>query len=74
VFITLIYVMFQASSLAANIWLSQWTDDPTLANISMAGTPEYNDLNAMYLGVYGGLGACQGSEIYYTIIFVCLFE
>ncbi|XP_070201297.1 multidrug resistance-associated protein 1-like [Littorina saxatilis] len=58
-FILGLYVMFQASSLTANIWLSQWTDDATLANTSLAGTQHYNDLNAMYLGVYGGLGAAQ---------------
>ena len=59
-FILGLYVLFQASSLTANIWLSRWTDDPTLANTTLAGTSDYNDLNAMYLGVYGSLGVAQG--------------
>lgn len=62
-FIVLFYFLFQGSSLTANIWLSSWTDDTTLANTSLAGTPEYNALNAMYLGVYGGLGAAQAVSI-----------
>lgn len=61
--VVLIYVLFQGSSLASNIWLSEWTDDPTLANASLAGTNTYNNLNAMYLGVYGGLGVAQGRRL-----------
>lgn len=66
IFILGFFVLYQGASLAANIWLSEWTDDSTLANISMAGTKEYNDLNALYLGVYGGLGAVQGQPLYLT--------
>ena len=55
--------MFQASALAANLWLSEWTGDATLANTTLAGTPDYNARNAMYLGVYGGLGVLQGEIV-----------
>ncbi|PVD27025.1 hypothetical protein C0Q70_12175 [Pomacea canaliculata] len=70
IFILGFFVLYQGASLAANIWLSEWTDDSTLANISMAGTKEYNDLNALYLGVYGGLGVVQAVFMLgYAIIF-----
>nr|KAG5685653.1 hypothetical protein BaRGS_020895 [Batillaria attramentaria] len=69
-FIIGIYTLFQASSLTANIWLSEWTDDPTLANATLAGTATYNDLNAKYLGVYGGLGVAQAVTILcYSVLF-----
>ena len=36
--ILLLYVAFQGLSVYSSIWLSQWTDDKTLANQSLAKT------------------------------------
>ncbi|XP_041372528.1 multidrug resistance-associated protein 1-like [Gigantopelta aegis] len=57
--IVFLYAAFQASSVYANIWLSNWTDDDLLKNTSRWNTSEYQNKNAMYLGVYGGLGLTQ---------------
>ncbi|KAL8582638.1 hypothetical protein ACOMHN_028703 [Nucella lapillus] len=57
--IFLLYAGFQGLSVYSSIWLSQWTDDDTLANKSLQNTSDYQDRNYMYLGVYGGLGVGQ---------------
>ena len=46
----------------SNIWLSEWTDDPLLANSSQSNTSEYQNKNYLYLGVYAGLGIGQGKR------------
>ncbi|GAB1607734.1 resistance-associated 1-like [Argonauta hians] len=53
-------ILNQASLMFANIWLSQWTDDPFLKNTNNTGTPDYNTKNYIYLGVYGTVGFIQG--------------
>ncbi|KAK3703287.1 hypothetical protein RRG08_017331 [Elysia crispata] len=63
------FACYQAVNVYSSIWLSQWTADSTLQNVSLAGTSEYNDKNEMYLGVYGGLGAAQAVLIlFYAVI------
>ncbi|XP_041372529.1 multidrug resistance-associated protein 1-like [Gigantopelta aegis] len=57
--IVILFAAFQASSVYSNIWLSNWTDDDLLKNTSRWNTSEYQNKNAMYLGVYGGLGLTQ---------------
>ncbi|CAC5389793.1 ABCC1 [Mytilus coruscus] len=59
VIIFLLFMVYQGTSIAANIWLSLWSDDDLLANRSLANTTAYSDKNTMYLGVYGGLGVVQ---------------
>lgn len=59
--ILLLFTIYQASAIGANIWLSQWTDDSYLkTHQNESNTTEYQDKNNLYLGVYGGLGAAQG--------------
>ncbi|GFO06113.1 canalicular multispecific organic anion transporter 1 [Plakobranchus ocellatus] len=60
---TLIFTLYQTSSTYSAIWLSMWTDDPLLANTSMAGSSDYNNKNIMYLTVYALLGLAQGATV-----------
>ncbi|XP_036368003.1 canalicular multispecific organic anion transporter 2 [Octopus sinensis] len=53
-------ILNQGSLMFANIWLSQWTDDPYLKNLSNTNSPEYNTKNYTYLSVYGAVGIIQG--------------
>lgn len=53
-------VMFNGLGVAANIWLSRWTDDPYLRNMSLAETPDYSHHTLVYVSVYSALGALQG--------------
>ncbi|KAK2159275.1 hypothetical protein LSH36_155g02029 [Paralvinella palmiformis] len=69
VMFVMFFVMFQAASVGSNIWLSKWTDDPTINNGSLVNTSYYNNLRNKYLGVYGGLGALQAvCVLFYAII------
>lgn len=58
-----VFIIFQGASVGANIWLSIWTNDKQLANISQANTTEYQDRNYMFLGIYAVFGVIQGSNI-----------
>ncbi|KAK0045854.1 multidrug resistance-associated protein 1-like isoform X1 [Biomphalaria pfeifferi] len=59
IFMTLIFTIFQGSSTFSAIWLSMWTDDKLLANVSAAESSEYVAKNNLYLGIYGALGFAQ---------------
>lgn len=64
-----IFIVFQVSSVGANIWLSIWTNDKELANISLANTTEYQNRNYMFLGIYAAFGVVQGAVIMiYTLL------
>ncbi|KAK3097219.1 hypothetical protein FSP39_007607 [Pinctada imbricata] len=71
--VMLFYGCFQGCSLFSNVWLSEWTEDPTLINRSL-GPPNssiYREQNDYYLGIYGGLGIGQAICIaLYAMIFV----
>lgn len=58
-----IFIVFQVSSVGANIWLSIWTNDKELANISLANTTEYQNRNYMFLGIYAAFGVVQGNYL-----------
>ncbi|KAK7108692.1 hypothetical protein V1264_016377 [Littorina saxatilis] len=59
--IVVVYLLYEASAVLANIWLSQWTDDPDLNNLTVfpANSSERLDRNNYYLYLYGGFGAAQ---------------
>lgn len=67
--ILLLFLGYQGASIASNIWLSEWTDDPTLKDRAQANSSAYQDKNMMYLGVYGGLGVAQGILVlFYSLV------
>ena len=49
------YVFYQAASVGANIWLTDWANDNTSYNSS-----DYPRTRDLYLGVYGAFGIGQG--------------
>ena len=51
--IIIFYIMSHSCSVAANFWLSEWSNDADNATVSMAQRD-------MRLGVYGALGVGQG--------------
>ena len=60
-FIVILYLLYEAAAVLANIWLSEWTDDPDLKNLTIfpANSSERLDRNNYYLILYGGFGAAQ---------------
>lgn len=53
------YLLFEASSMFSNIWLSEWTEDKDLQNMSLVNSTHYKNKMDLYLGVYGGFGLLQ---------------
>ncbi|XP_046557639.1 multidrug resistance-associated protein 1-like isoform X2 [Haliotis rubra] len=62
VLIFFLLFIFQISSILTNVWLSIWTDDPNLRNISFSANATQVDLSALsyyYLGIYCCLSLAQ---------------
>ncbi|XP_048240018.1 multidrug resistance-associated protein 1-like [Haliotis rufescens] len=58
------FILYQAGTIAASIWLSGWTDDPQLTNSSLPiGTPERRERTDFFMGVYGLFGIVQVAAI-----------
>lgn len=53
------YLLFEASAMFSNIWLSEWTEDKDLQNMTLVNTTHYKDKMDLYLSVYGGFGLLQ---------------
>ena len=64
--IILFYIANHSCSVAANFWLSAWSNDAANATVSL----EQRD---MRLGVYGALGLAQGSVMLSVDIVHCRF-
>ncbi|XP_067679181.1 multidrug resistance-associated protein 1-like [Haliotis asinina] len=62
VLIFFLFFIFQISGILTNVWLSIWTDDPNLRNISFSTNATNVDLSALsyyYLGIYCFLSLAQ---------------
>ncbi|ESO91182.1 hypothetical protein LOTGIDRAFT_153611 [Lottia gigantea] len=59
IFIFVSYTIYQVGSVAANIWLSVWTEDSQLKNTSESQSKEYIKTNHGYLAIYGVFGLVQ---------------
>ncbi|XP_033748018.1 LOW QUALITY PROTEIN: multidrug resistance-associated protein 1-like [Pecten maximus] len=57
--IMIMFAGFHTTSIFSNFWLTFWTEDTTLLNLSLQDTPEYIDRSYSYLLVYGLLGVIQ---------------
>lgn len=55
IFIIFFFILYNASSIYSNVWLSEWSNDARNPNISRDV-----DQRNMRLGVYGALGILQG--------------
>nr|KAG5699388.1 hypothetical protein BaRGS_008296 [Batillaria attramentaria] len=51
--VIIVYILYEAGAVLANIWLSLWTDDPDLNNLTAfpANSSERLDRNNYYLGI-----------------------
>ncbi|XP_067675078.1 multidrug resistance-associated protein 1-like [Haliotis asinina] len=64
-FALLMYALFQVTSVIANTWLSQWTDDGLLNNLTLLpfnGSARMTR-NIYYLGIYGTFGLAQAGTV-----------
>ena len=57
-------MVYQGVGVGASIWLSMWTDDPYLRNMSLTHTDTYKAKTYTYLAVYSALGFVQGEQEY----------
>ncbi|PVD37119.1 hypothetical protein C0Q70_04114 [Pomacea canaliculata] len=60
------FFAFQATSVVANFWLRDWTEDPLLNNQSSWGSEEFVQRNYFYLLCYGMFGIAQ---VFFLIVF-----
>lgn len=70
-FIALIFfnLMIHLNSILSSFWLTQWTENPYMLNVSNINTSHYEELTNMYLGVYGCFGLGVGKSNYNHTIF-----
>ena len=60
-----LYGAYQGFSVWANIWLTEWTSNPDLQNLTAypGDGQERRDKNDYYLTIYGVLGIAQGEHL-----------
>ncbi|XP_067674237.1 multidrug resistance-associated protein 1-like [Haliotis asinina] len=59
------YALFQATSVTSTTWLSKWTDDTSLGNLTAlpSNSTARMEKNEYYTGIYGALGLVQAAFI-----------
>ncbi|XP_046561778.1 multidrug resistance-associated protein 1-like [Haliotis rubra] len=59
------YALFQATSVTSTTWLSKWTDDTSLGNLTTlpSNSTARIEKNEYYIGIYGALGLVQTTFI-----------
>ena len=60
IFVFVCVSLFQGLNIFSNFWLTYWTEDETLKNISLSGTAEYEEKYIFYLLMYLLFGVLQG--------------
>ncbi|XP_046577436.1 multidrug resistance-associated protein 1-like isoform X2 [Haliotis rubra] len=72
-FSLVMYASFQAMSVTSTTWLSKWTDDISLNNLTIlpSNSSERMEKNNYYLGIYGVLGVAQ---TVFIMTFSCLWN
>ncbi|XP_053387089.1 multidrug resistance-associated protein 1-like [Mercenaria mercenaria] len=56
--------LFQGLNVFSNFWLTYWTEDELLKNVSLYQTQEYEDKYLYYLLMYMGMGIIQGIVVF----------
>ena len=55
------YVLYQGMSIFSNVWLSMWTGDSLINNMTIPdNSTDKQERQDMYLGGYGGIGLGVG--------------
>lgn len=57
---TITLVSNQGLNVFSNFWITFWTEDSYLKNVTLVNTEKYDDLKYYYLGMYGLIGIVQG--------------
>jgi hypothetical protein len=57
----------QGLNIYSNFWITFWTEDSYLKNVTLIDTPKYADTKYYYLGIYALLGTLQGKGFYSSI-------
>lgn len=63
----LFLLLYNGMGIAANVWLSGWSEDDLLRNVSLSGTWAYSQQTVLYVSVFAALGLLQGV---FTFFFV----
>ena len=62
IFVVFINVsLFQGLNVFSNFWLTYWTEDELLKNVTLSDTPEYEERYLYYLLMYLLYGVIQGN-------------
>jgi len=56
----LFFMLSQVVNIYSNVWLSEWTSDPLLMNVTLSNTSQFTSRQNLFLGVYAALGGGQG--------------
>ncbi|XP_052786998.1 multidrug resistance-associated protein 1-like [Mya arenaria] len=56
--------LYQGLNVFSNFWLTFWTEDPVLLNITLAGTSQYEQTFTYYLVLFTVYGILQGILVY----------
>lgn len=62
-FTMLFMVGFQSLNVFSNYWLTYWTEDKLMKNVSLGHTSEYEERYVYYLVCYTVIGVIQGMPI-----------
>ncbi|KAL5020046.1 hypothetical protein ScPMuIL_002938 [Solemya velum] len=64
VLVFLSIAVYSAINVYSSFWLTFWTEDPYLKNLTLTNTTTYHDKYTMYLGVFTLLGVAQGVAVF----------
>ncbi|XP_060602685.1 multidrug resistance-associated protein 1-like [Ruditapes philippinarum] len=64
IFVMVFMVAFQSLNVFSNYWLTYWTEDELMKNVSLGHTSEYENRYVYYLVWYTVIGVIQGGAIF----------
>jgi hypothetical protein len=67
IFVMVFMVAFQSLNVFSNYWLTYWTEDELMKNVSLGHTSEYENRYVYYLVWYTVIGVIQGILLVYDI-------
>lgn len=65
---------FQGLSVYANYWLTYWTEDTLLKNLTLGHTEKYEEKFVYYLAGYTIIGVLQGNVFHMFLFFGLLYH
>ncbi|ODM94820.1 Multidrug resistance-associated protein 1, partial [Orchesella cincta] len=68
----ILHLIFQAFSVGANLWLSEWTSVPSENSTGNGNSTALASDQTFYLSIYGILGVCQGVAILFASLVMAI--